>query len=441
MRISLLTSFFLLLTAAVVSAQLAPHPVGESSSMKFKTESEDINLLTGSLIFTTVYDDNLALNNAHKTADVRYEFKPGVSFAISRGHLRWDLGFNPGLTLHQDIPQRDLFTEAFGTDLTYDITQHLTVRIRDNYVIKSDPLYDVSNTGVTVSVNQLDQPNQTTITPQTKNVSNLASGDLIYHLGPRTTLQGSGTFYNVSFHNLLNHNLLNTSGVQLSNAQSTIGRMIYNYRLSRRTSVGAIYNFQDLVTFKGEPIRTVSHSFLYAHTVELTPTMTLEVYAGPEHSRTHDHLTLPFLGGQLSIPFIRSAWTWAGGGTYGWQGDHTSFRTVFRHETSNGGGLPSTAHSTRGVIELRRQLARTWGVSANVNYGENKLVTSNTPGSSTRLLSGGVGIRYRLAKDLFASVHYSHGHQRGRGELANRAGDVNLVSFSLEYHFKEMLGR
>jgi hypothetical protein len=404
--------------------------------MNFKAEPEAINLLTTSVIFTTVDDDNLLLNNAHKINDIRYEIRPGIAFALSRPQLRWNLAFGPALTLHQQVAQRDLFTETFGTDFKYDITAHLTARLRDNYVIRSDPFYDALNNGSLTQVNQLDQPNETTITAQAKHVSNLASGDLVYQLGPRTTVQASGSFYNVSFHNLTR---LQSTPTELSNAQSSVGRANYNYRVSRRNSIGLIYNFQDLMTFRAEPTRTVSNSFLYSHTIDITPATTLELFAGPEHYHTHDHLTISSGGLSLLIPINTKAWS--GGGMYGWKGNHTSFRLNFRHEIANGGGLPTAAHNTRASLDLRRELARTWTASATVSYGENKLLTSNTSGSSTEMLSGGIGIRHRLLRDFFAGVHYSHGHQRGKGQLSNRTGDVNLISVSLEYQFKESLGR
>src|SRR5258708_14736987 len=147
MRRRFLISCLLVLAVTTVSAQLTPHPAGEMSSMNFKTEPEAINLLTTSVIFTTVDDDNLLLNNAHKINDIRYEIRPGIAFALSRPQLRWNLAFGPALTLHQQVAQRDLFTETFGTDFKYDITAHLTARLRDNYVIRSDPFYDALNNG------------------------------------------------------------------------------------------------------------------------------------------------------------------------------------------------------------------------------------------------------------------------------------------------------
>jgi hypothetical protein len=423
-------------TVRAASGQLAPPAMGELPALTFKTEQEPSNLLTSSLAFVTSYDDNVSLNNANRVGDVSYEIKPRISFALSRKRLTWASSFSPGLTIHQHLVQRDLLTNAFGSDFQYKLTKHLSARFRGSFVIQTNPLSDTgAGDSSTPTFSLLDQPNDFVITPQVRRVSEQADMGFTYQLDKRTTVQASGNFYNLRF-----NNIGADTGPGLTNSQAASGRALYSHRLSRRHSGGLIYNFQDLATFGGHPGRTVSHSFLYSHSIEFTPSTTLEAFAGPEHARTDEILVLPILGGSILIPVTTSSWSWAAGTTLGWQGDRSSVRATFRHQVQNGGGLPTAARHTSGTLELRRRLFAGWLSSVSVGYGENKLLTLQSK-SSTQSFAASAGLRHKLGRDIWLDFRYSRGHQRGSGELINRSGDVDRVTVSLEYQFKHALGR
>jgi len=424
--------FTLALTA---SAQVAPPVIGELPPLKFASDRPDSNILTASIGFSTTYDDNILFNNAAPLSDITYEIKPGLSFQLTRRHLRWRLNANPGIAIHQRVGQRDLFTNAFGTDIGYELSKRLTARLRGNYTIKDDPFSSGVFTEPT-PLNVLDQPTNIVITPQQRRASAQAAADVIYDVGERSTVQISGGFYTLQFSHP-------PGMVQqlLSDSQFTTARAHYTHRLTPRTSVGAIYQFQDLASFGTANSRTLSHSFLFSQATEITPTTAFQVFIGPQYEKTEGILFLPFgVGGTLLLPIVDSSWSWAGGATFGWQGHRTSLRMTFRHQVLNGGGLPTAARSTNASIELRRSLFAGWLGSAGVAYGENKLLNFGAQ-SSTRSFIASAGARHRIGQSMWFDLRYGHGHQHGEGGLLNRTGDDNRVTALLQYEFKSLLGR
>jgi len=425
-------------TVSAAWAQLSPPSIGELPPLSFKSEQEPINLLIASLNVSSIYDDNLLLNNAKLVTDVSYEVRSGISFDLSRTRFRWALNTSPGVTFHQHITQRDLFTNSLGTTLEYQFTPHLSAKVRGSFAIRDNPFYDSeeSNLATAGAPSLLDTSNSLVLTPLAKRTSEQAGADVVYALGPRTTVQLSGSFYNLHFDNLVHGSTEN-----LTDSQFTNGRAQYVHRLSRRHSGGFIYNFQDLHSSGGHPIRTVTDSFLYSHSVEFSHFLNLQLFAGPEYSLTHEDLMLPFLGGTIDLPLTGRAWSWAAGGSFGWQGTHGSVRAGFRHQVQNGGGLPGAAHHTSATFEVRRKLIAGWVGNAAVSYGENNLINLAGPSSMTRAIVGGVGARHKLGKDLSLDLHYSRAHQEGGGELTNRTGDIDRATVTLEYKFKRPLGR
>ena len=427
-------SLCLLALAVTASAQVAPPLIGELPPLKFSSDQEESNILTASIGFSTTYDDNVLLNNAAPLSDVTYEIKPGLSFQLTRKSLRWSLNANPGVAIHQRIGQRDLFTNAFGTDVGYELTKHLTARLRGRYAIKDDPF----SSGVfteTTSLNVLDEPNNIFIVPQQRRASGQAAADLIYQVGERSTVQFSGGFYSLQFSH--------PPGTvqQLSDSQFTTARAHYTHRLTPRTSAGFIYEFQDLASFGDTNSRTVSHSFLLSQATEISPTAGFQIFVGPQYEKTEGILFLPFGGGAtLLLPVAESSWSWAGGATFGWQGHRTGLRMTFRHQVLNGGGLPTAARSTNASLELRRALVAGWLGSAGVAYAENKLLNFGSQ-SSTKSFIASAGARHRIGQKMWFELRYSHGHQQGEGGLLSRTGDDNRVIASVQYEFKSLLGK
>jgi hypothetical protein len=430
---------FCLIDATIIGAgaQLSPPSVGELPPLTFKSEQEPINLLIAKIAFSTIYNDNLLLNNMHPLEDVSYEIRPGISFQMARSRLRWVLDASPALIAHQQYVQRDLFNGTFGTTLEYQLTHHLMARFRGSFLITDNPFHDVPGNQVSgAPPNFFDTGTGFIITPQVKRTAGQAEADLSYELGPRTTVQVSGSFYHLQFNDVATGTSDNLTTSQFAN-----GRTLYSHRLSRRHSAGIIYSFQDLATFGTQPVRAITNTFLYSHSVEFTRSTTLQMFAGPEHSRITENLALPFLGGTLEIPVTSTGWSWAAGAMFGLVGRRNSLRASFRHQIQNGGGLPGIAHHTSGSLEFRRRLVVGWVGSASIGYGDNTLIRLNSLKSSTTSLLGGVSLRHKLGRDLWFDARYDRVHQNGTGELSNRTGDADRVTAALEYQFKTRLGQ
>ena len=432
------------LSAVLAWAQsTAPRPVqGELPSLRLGSEAEPGNMIMGAINVGAFYDDNILARNKQTESDVAYVVRPRLEFSRATSRLHWLLAASPGFTKHQQFAERDQFTGNADTDLQYQLMQHLQFRFRDSFLRTDDPEFDVFNRPTT-ELGLLDHTNASVIVPLGKRVSNISNVQLSYLMGPRSMLEVIGNYHFQHFSPIPQVIAGNESTAQLVDSEGAGARAAYAYRLSQRHTVGLMYSFQDLAFFRGQSARAVTHAIFYTHAFTITSKMSLELFAGPERSHTFNQVALGLDLFTIFLPINKDTWSWAGGSTFGWQGNHTSLRASFVRQVGEGGGLLSAVRHQGETLEVRHQFTRRWIGDVHAAYGENSLLSVFSNAASIRSFVAGAGATREITQNFSLRLGYTRAQQNRRGRLLG--GEFNTdrdrVSVSLEYKFKHPLGR
>jgi hypothetical protein len=427
-------------SAAVLATAQSRAPVvvrGDLPSLNLPSEEEPENMLLGAVAVGALYDDNVFSNNNNRVGDLSYVVAPRVTLTKTHGdRLHWLLNFSPQLIKHQNITVRDYFNIAAGADLEYQPAKRFGLHFQESYRISSEPFLEGMNQSSGMpEISMLSQPNDSIIAPLATHTTNITSLDASYRLGARTTVEGIGDFLDVRLQDLPGFR------TRYIDTRSFGGRGIYSYRLTSRHSVGVMYSYEDMTFTREQPAKDISQGIMYLHTVAFTPRMNLQLYAGPEHSTIDNVQVLGLAGISLFIPIHQSVWSWASGSTFGWQGNHTSFRAMFLRQVGGGGGLLTAVRSTEESIEIRHQLAPGWISYLGGNYSDNQLLGVASTNASIRGFTAGAGVTRKLRTDLELELRYVRAHQDRKFVLGGIPADHNRVSATLEYQLKHSLGR
>src|SRR5262249_42933873 len=149
----------------------------------------------------------------------------------------------------------------------------------------------------------------------------------------------------------------------------------YNHRFTARNWTGVTYTFQRFNVGSGTN-RTNTHSLLLSHTIYLQQHMTLSFFAGPEYSEVDSvNVTAnvtPLLISFAAVTNFEHHLSASGGGSFGWQGQHTSARLAVSRQVSDGGGVLGVVVLNSFEGGIRRQLAKTTSMHLNATYGHNQ---------------------------------------------------------------------
>ncbi len=437
--------FAVLLTLAALEAAAqttAPKVAdGQTGPLALPSERNHGNLLIGSVSLESVYDNNALSTNAGRLGDFTWNVRPRLVLSQTRRRLRWTLDYSPTLTVDQRLAERDLFAHNLGLDVQYRATRHLDVHLRDSLRVETNLLDRLNQRALVPEFGLLDRPNDSFVTPVARRIYHVAGLDLSYLLGRHTLVGVSGTFTQTRFRNLPGQPPVGTS---LIDSQAAGGRAFFSRRLTRRHSMGAMYQYNSF-TFQQGQARAISQGFFYTHSVALTPRTSVSVFVGPEFSRIHNQivvtLNLLSLIGQFTVNTFTTPLSLSGGATYQWEGNRTVFRATWVRRVDDGSGLFGASRLQAATGELRRQLARRWTAGVGISYGTTSILGLRSPVAASRTLSTTGEVSWTLARHLFLGFRYAHLHQAGYGTfLSNGLGDHDQFSISLSYQFARPLG-
>jgi hypothetical protein len=396
---------------------------GETGSLAFESESARSNLLSSGLTLVTSYDGNALSNNAHRVGNVGLTIVPNISLSELRGATLIQLNYGIGLTQNQRLsPERNV-AQNLDLNLQYRFTERLTARIHEALVYNTTSFDRLSQDTLQPGGSVLHQSNQSAITPLATSLNNLTGLDLIYQLGERTIVGGSGYFTNLHFVN----NAV-ASSTQLLDNQSVSADAFYSTRFSQRQAVGVTYSLQKLTTFSRVAEHTSSDRMLLFYTLYPTPGVMLSFFAGPDRVTTHIQ------------PITLSNWFTCAGATLGWQGQRTSAQVSFVHDVTDGGGLTGTVRTSSVTVNLRRRFTPKWAGDVSVNYGKNDpLVFDNSFYGVTAI----AGVQRTVGERLLIGMRYARQYQyyETSASLAPRPSvSRNIVWFSIAFRFVRPLG-
>ena len=415
---------------------------GQTGPLTLRSERNSGNLLIVGVSLESLYDNDALSTTAGRLGDLAWNIRPRLALSQSRRRLRWTLDYSPTLAFNHRLAERDLFTHTFGLDAQYRATRRLTVHLRDSVRVETNLLDGLSQRPFVPEFGTLDRPNDSFVTPATRRIYHGAGLDLSYLLGPYTMVGLSGTFAQTRFRNLPAQPPV---GTNLIDSQAQGGRAFFSRRLTRRHSIGATYQF-NAFSFQQGQARAVTQSFFYTHSVELTPSMSLSFFVGPDFSRIHNQLLLILnlgsLVGQFKVNTFSTPSSLSGGATYRWEGNRTVFRASWVRRVDDGGGLFGASRLQAATGELRRQLAHRWTAGVGISYGTTSILGLSSPVAASRALSATSDVSWTVAEHLSLAFRYAHLHQGGYGtSVFNNFNDHDQFSVSLTYQFARPLGQ
>jgi opacity protein-like surface antigen len=227
----------------------------------------------------------------------------------------------------------------------------------------------------------------------------------------------------------------------LQNAGQKNAGLVYQHRLSPHTTLGMDYQYED-ISF-GPDSRTLVHSAFFSYAQQVSPSLTLSVFGGPQFSRLHEVIALPLGPFMFRIPISLATSNWALGGTVTKQADKTAFQLTAQHQVSDGGGLLGAVVSSSVGTSVRRRLPGRWDASWSAGYADNRSLDTTSSRGAYQSLTAGAGLGRSLTEKLRVRLGYDFIHQRGSGQ-SQLFGDFDrdLWSVQFSYRFHEIaLGR
>ena len=145
-----------------------------------------------------------------------------------------------------------------------------------------------------------------------------------------------------------------------SSRANEFGPIFCSRRLLSKYYVGASYQYQNISAYQAGAnanTQTQTQTIFGFLTVSFTPTLSLSVSGGPQHSDTT----------QPPLPASRS-WSPMLTASFSWRGQRTSLAASYARIVTGGGGLVGTYHSNIANVSGSWQLSRTWSAGLSASY-------------------------------------------------------------------------
>src|SRR5215469_3002491 len=412
---------------------------GSSGSLAFSWELERTNLLSGGLTLNATYDDNALPSSPSRVGSIGGSVMPNISIAETRDKMQMSLNYSPGFALNQRLPQRSSSDHDLDFDFFYRIAERLAMHVEDSLVDTNSSFQHFDLNPTSPGGNVAQQPNNSTITPLSHQLTSISNLDVMYQVSEATTAGVSGSFNKLSFADVLEGG---GSAANLMDDESWSAGAFYSYRLSPRNTLGATYTLRRISTFGDIREHATSQSVLTFYRLQLRSRMTLTFFVGPDHVSTNDRFL--YLG-FFPVSVNQRRWTADEGATWGWEGQRTSSQISFLHHVTDGGGLTGAVQLYSATAGLRRQLSAGWIGEAGLNYGKNDPLGFQYFGSAFWSITGTAALNRTIGEHFELGVHYGRAFQGYPGNpgptVQALSNNHNLGWVSLGYHFAHPLGR
>jgi len=403
-----------------------PPPVSRGAYPTMIGSEERDNYLSGGVVVSAAYTDNLLLLGDKAISDEYYSVAPTISLDRRTSRHTESLHYSSGFRFYQNTSNLNAVTQDGSASLSYHFTPYAALIISDSVNQNSNP-YNSGNpfSGGGVSGAPGSQ-NAALIEPYADELTNSTSAGLEYQYAKNAMIGASGSF---SFLQFSGHSNLPT----LSDEHTTGGNAFYSRRFGK-SYAGVTYQFAKYVTHPFGSY-TVSNTVFGFYTRYFARTVSVSLLGGPEHYTSW---------GQDRDK--SGAWTPAVQASVGWQARHANLAANFAHVVSGAGGLIGTFHSDTGGLSGQMAFSRRWSGGVHTEYSRYKNLSSVPlnfgyfPGGDT--ISGGIEVQRSILELLALQIGYLHLHQNYGNLTTNQSShDTNQAIVGISYQFKRPLGR
>ncbi|HXS76321.1 MAG TPA: hypothetical protein VN753_09090 [Terracidiphilus sp.] len=406
---------------------MTPPPVSRDAYPVMVGSEERSNFLSGGLVFTAAYSDNLMLvNNSGPISDETYTFLPTIGLERRTPKQGESLHYSSGFALYQNTSKLNSVSQDGSAGYRFHLSPYAVISINDTFQ-QNYNLYNQGNPFAGGGVSGSPSSPNALIAPFANQLGNSTNAGIDYQYGRNAMIGGSAAYSFMQYSNL-------SDVPGLNNQDTTDGNAFFARRIARSQYVGLTYQFSKFIT---HPIDTytVSNTVFGFYTHYFTNRFSLSILGGPEHYTTWTQTVAK-----------QGAWTPAIQGSIGWQRQHTNLSASLSHVVTGAGGLIGTYHSNVGSLNGQIALSQTWGAEAHVDYMQFKNVHPNASQFSAyaggHTVTGGTSVQHRITEKIYMEAGYQHFHQSyGNIAVASSFLGSNRAYGSISYQFSRPLGR
>ena len=365
----------------------------------------------------------------------------GVHITQIRPTLFWDVGYSGGVSLSaltvRGARDYSSLNQNGGANILWQFSKRWQLAVRDGYVYSNDPFEPY----LTIDgVPTFNNPNPVVYLPLAVTEANVGSVNLTYQMGGHDSLSFTG---GESFQRY------NNTSFSANNSFTYSVGSYYQHSFSARLSAGGGYSFTALDYGHGLSRSGIEGMIGFAN-YQLSPTMYVTAFAGPEYTASKDIVpTFCFPGyGCFGYHAVHQAqWDVAEGGTFGWSKTRNAVRVGFRHQNSNGGGLLGTVRLYQLTAGYRRALTQRWNFSAGVSYNNSASISQfhglgAHANEFLKIIQGTVNLSRNISQSWNATIYYAVIHERQNYYTPQPTTlGTNGVGITLKYSWGHSLGR
>ncbi|HEV2304847.1 MAG TPA: hypothetical protein VGR93_04970 [Candidatus Acidoferrales bacterium] len=389
------------------------------------------NVLTLGLTARAHYDDNALVGAVPRQWDMLYMVSPRIAFTETRPRLEWGLSYAPGVNFSQNLLHRNQFEQQFNGNFNWLVSPHGLLAAQEYYLVSTDPF---SQLGGAVSPGPTVSPNQGPYIPNIRRTMTLSNALYSYRFSERTSAGIGGDFLLSKYDNTPR------SGptTALIQTQRSSGKAYVSHQISARNSIGAQYSIQDL-RFPRWNARTTTNTILIFDQVNLSPTSSLTIYGGPDHTNTFNQVQLSLGFIIITIPVKAQQWSGAGGVIYHWTGNRVGVSLDFTRGVSDGGGLVGAVELNSGRADISWRLSKRWSLMTSAG-GDSETLLATSNDRSLLTYRERVGLSQQITQKMAINWYYERLNQTG-GFGNFPVGNHDFVGASLTYSLMRPIGR
>jgi AMIN domain-containing protein len=402
---------------------------GEKAGLNYAGTTPPRNILALGLNVGSSYDDNIFGNNQQRVSDVAFQFGPSLNVRREGQRLNLALSYQPHFRIYRKASEENVVDQSLGFDAAYRASPRLSFRARTSAFYTTGIFQPNQNEEFLPGLGSPSGLNDTLFTPTARQLTWSARIDTSYQISSHDSL---GVFVGQS---KLDFRQQYSNPGSLQNTDQKDAGVVYEHRLSPHTTLGIDYQYQDILF--GPNSRARIHSPFFSYAQQISPSLTLSVFGGPQFSHLNEVIALSLGPFTFRIPVSLATSNWTLGGTLTKQLDKTAFQLTGQHQVSDGGGLLGAVVSSSVGTSVRRRLTGRWDASWNASYANNNSLDTTSSRGAYQSLTAGAVLERSLTEKLSVRLGYNFIHQRGSGQsslFGNFDRDLWSVQFSYRFH-------
>lgn len=418
-----------------------PAPLGGlSPQLTTPVENESGSIFTAGLGANVRYEDSVISLDGSRGGHYQYSLAPSIGLQGLGHETQWVLNYIGGISFDQGGAQNTLVTHRATADIRHEFNKRLSVELRQDYRVTNSPFARLENIA---SLPAFTGPGSLSsfIVPSTATQTvSVSMASMAYQLGPHSAFGVSG---NLSLQRF--RDVITASGISgsLIDTRTAAGHAFIVSKISRRQTIGAEYQLQDL-NFEGGAARAVDHTLFIFDEISLPSDMTLSLFGGPDRSHIRNVLILnPDLSTSV-VAALNDRWSWAGGAMYTLHRKHMGFRAAWRRGVSDGGGFLGAVRLTTWLAELPVQINARWNLVLGTSYSDGRAlgISAQAPGDRFTSIEGHFGVEHRITRNLTARGQYSHVDLINSTSFSRSIlGQHDQIEIGLNYQFHRTLSQ